>query len=219
MFFPVPDEIYSDPSYLELSANALRLWTFAGAWSAHHLRDGYVPTSVLPMWAADPEQTAEELVAQRVWRRAKGGFQYVHWPKQATKAYVEAERERNREKQRRYRERGNRLRDPALTGNSPVSNRVSNGVSNRPQPTNQPHHHPSGGGGGVGRRETDLSTGELSTGGERTAFKKALDQAVRENPEHLRCPHGTPAGLVKQPGTTLSAACANCRREQAREQS
>lgn len=217
MFFPVPDEVYSSPKYLELSDSAMALYTRAGSWSAHHLEDGYVPSTVLALFQAS-EQTAEELVAQRVWRRSRGGFQYVDWPRQATKSYVEAERERNREKQKRHRQRHNGGSHRLVTGDSPVSDRGSNRVTNRPQPTNQTHHHPSGGGGGFGSGNAELSTGELSTSDGRAAFKKALDREVAADSAHLRCQHGTPAGKILRPGTNVSATCARCRKEQPQEQ-
>jgi hypothetical protein len=103
-FFPVPDEFYADPQFAGLPGDALGLWTRAGSWSAHHLTDGFVPSTMLPvlLQQLDP-QSPHMLVERGVWKRARGGFQFVYWPKQASKDHVEAKREAARVRQEKAR--------------------------------------------------------------------------------------------------------------------
>lgn len=104
-FFPVPDEFFSDPQYLGWTAEAYALWTIAGSWSCARLTDGRIPTSAFALFPANVVVAAEELVERRIWKRARGGgYQYVTWPKQCTKAYVLAQREKQRLKKQRQRE-------------------------------------------------------------------------------------------------------------------
>jgi len=102
-FFPVPDEFYADPQFIPASDAAIVLWARAGSWSAHHLTDGHVPAGALLGFHKDGPAAAEELVQLRVWKRARGGYQYVVWPPHASRAYVEAKREGNRVRQQKKR--------------------------------------------------------------------------------------------------------------------
>lgn len=92
-FFPIPDEFYRDAKYLSWSSDAYALWSIAGSWSADRLTDGLVPTPALALFPSGPAGAADELVERGVWRRARGGFQYIDWPEVCSRAYVEAKRE------------------------------------------------------------------------------------------------------------------------------
>jgi hypothetical protein len=103
-FFPVPDEFYSDPQYLGWTAEAYALWTIAGSWSCDRLTDGLIPTSAFALFPPHVVTAAEELVERRIWKRARGGgYQYVSWPRECSRAYVEAKRAKERAKKRRQR--------------------------------------------------------------------------------------------------------------------
>jgi hypothetical protein len=102
-FFPVPDELYRDPSFLGWSAEAYALWMLAGSWSCDRLTDGSIPTVALALFPPAIAAAADELVEHRIWRRARGGYQYVSWPRQCTKAFVLAQREAERQKKERQR--------------------------------------------------------------------------------------------------------------------
>lgn len=102
-FFPIPDEFYRDPPFLGWSAEAYALWMLAGSWSADRLTDGSVPTTALALFPPNVSAAAEELVERRVWKRARGGFQYLDWPKECSRAVVEAKREAARTKKARQR--------------------------------------------------------------------------------------------------------------------
>jgi hypothetical protein len=102
-FFPIPDEFYRDPDYLGWSAEAYAAWSIAGSWSADRLTDGFIPTKALPLFPAFVTTAADELVERKIWRRARGGFQYCAWPRECSRAYVEAKRERERKRKARQR--------------------------------------------------------------------------------------------------------------------
>jgi hypothetical protein len=102
-FFPIPDEFYRDPKFLGWSAEAYALWVIAGSWSADRLTDGFVPIMALALFPAAIAASAAELVERRVWKRARGGFQYVGWPRECSRAYVEAKREAERVRKQRQR--------------------------------------------------------------------------------------------------------------------
>ncbi|MFL6141597.1 MAG: hypothetical protein ACJ72N_06980 [Labedaea sp.] len=104
-FFPIPDELFSDPKYLGWSAEAYSLWIFAGSWSCNRLTDGLVPTTALALFPAAFTASTEELVERGIWKRARGGYQYADWPRECSRAYVEAKRES--ERTRKQRQRGN----------------------------------------------------------------------------------------------------------------
>lgn len=101
--FPISDGFYADPVYLGLSGDAVALWTRSASWSTHHLTDGFVPTSALAVLQVSDEQIPDELVARGIWKRTRGGFRHVDWPKQASSDYVEAKREADRARQQRRR--------------------------------------------------------------------------------------------------------------------
>lgn len=97
-FFPLPDEFYADPLFLGQSDAAVALYARAGSWSAHHLTDGLVPSTALPLLTTATEAPAQ-LCEVGVWKRTRGGFQFVDWPREASRAYVEAKREAWRRRQ------------------------------------------------------------------------------------------------------------------------
>jgi hypothetical protein len=103
-FFPVPDEFYSDPQYLGWTADAIATWVIAGSWSCDRLTDGFIPTMAFALFPPFASTAAEELVERRIWKRSRGGgYQFVTWPKQCSKAYVLAQREKERLKKQRQR--------------------------------------------------------------------------------------------------------------------
>lgn len=133
-YFPLSDEFHSMPELLGASDAAVALYARAASWSACHLTDGHVPSGALPLLTASHEQAAAELVERRVWRRSRGGFQFVAWPKQATRSNVEAQREASKRRQQKYRS----AEGEASRRDSRVSNGVTNGVSHSAHAT--PRH-------------------------------------------------------------------------------
>lgn len=133
-YFPLSDEFHSMPELLGASDAAVALYARAASWSACHLTDGHVPSGALPLLTASHEQAPAELVERRVWRRSRGGFQFVAWPKQATRSNVEAQREASRRRQQK-----NRSTDEEVSRrDSRVTHGVTNGVSHSAHAT--PRH-------------------------------------------------------------------------------
>jgi hypothetical protein len=84
--------------------NAIGLWTLAGTWSAKELTDGYVPDYLIEELASTPA-IAGQLVKAGLWETADNGWSFVGWRKyQPTREQVLAEREREAERKRKYRE-------------------------------------------------------------------------------------------------------------------
>lgn len=102
-WFPLSDELYSDPQFVSLSDAALALWTRAASWSTRHLTDGSVPSKVLPLLTSAVEQAPAELVEHGVWRRARGGFVFADWPKYATSEHVKNKRQIERDRKAKQR--------------------------------------------------------------------------------------------------------------------
>ncbi|MCO1575338.1 hypothetical protein M8C13_06135 [Crossiella sp. SN42] len=120
-FFPVPDEFYRDPQFLGWSAHAYALWMLAGSWSADRTTDGFVPTAALALFPQDVSAAADELVERGIWRRARGGYQYVTWPEECSRARIEAKKEAWRQRQRKHRSSGaamSRVTHAGVTGES-----------------------------------------------------------------------------------------------------
>lgn len=105
-WFLVDDAFHSHHKTMATTPAALGLWVVAGSWAAANPDGGFVPLYVLPRLIPDWEQLAEELVAQRLWVRAKGGFRFRDWDHyQPTKEQVEKARANARERQRKRRDK------------------------------------------------------------------------------------------------------------------
>lgn len=109
MFF-VDDAFHDSPEVqripLEHRAAAVGLWTLAGAWSRHGLRDGFVPDFMIPSFGGTTE-LAEILCdggKLALWRRRRGGYLFLNWAKwQDTRESVEQKRAAWKERQSRSR--------------------------------------------------------------------------------------------------------------------
>jgi hypothetical protein len=94
-WFKVDDSFYAHPKVLATDADALGLWVVAGAWSAAHLTDGFVPDHVLSRLLPDSDKLARKLVTSGMWRRVRGGHQFHDWGDfQPTSSDVRAMREK-----------------------------------------------------------------------------------------------------------------------------
>jgi hypothetical protein len=117
-WFPISDDLYSDPRFMRLSDAALALYCRAGAWCAHWLTDGHLPGETLGLLRAT-EDAANELVTAGIWhvsRRDTWGeshvtnthddaadFQFAEWPRHATREAVERRKKADTARQRSYR--------------------------------------------------------------------------------------------------------------------
>lgn len=109
-WFKVDDAFHSHPKVMELSVEAVGLWTLAGTWCANYLTDGVIKESVLHRFgrtSANVRELCAELVDSGLWETVDDGvYKYRNWAEyQPVKDDVEAEREAARERMRQVRAR------------------------------------------------------------------------------------------------------------------
>lgn len=97
MWFKVCNSLAQHRKALEAGAEAIGLWTLAGAWSCGQLTNGFVPDSVVARLVANAEALASRLVQVGLWERVENGYQFHEW----TDYQPDAEQERHRQEQRR----------------------------------------------------------------------------------------------------------------------
>lgn len=143
-----------------LSDPAFRLLTSAIFWCARNLTDGHVPDGDLdgakPRKMKRPDKFVPELLDRDLWHEAgsvcgskkcpanpanpparanSGWLIHDYFDYQPTKTEVLAEREKNAERQRRYRERHAESRSESNGVSNGVTAPVSNGTPSRPVPS------------------------------------------------------------------------------------
>jgi hypothetical protein len=103
-WFKVDDGFHGHPKVVELSLEAVGVWTLAGSWCASYLTDGEIGLKSIQRLGGSQEQ-ANELVYAGLWTEPEPGlFQFKDWGDyQPLKAAVEAEREAARERMKRVR--------------------------------------------------------------------------------------------------------------------
>lgn len=103
-WFKVDDGFHGHPKVMDLSLEAVGLWTLAGTWCANYLTDGEIPMKVIKRLGG-AKKHAKELVVSGLWtEKAPEIYQFCGWNEyQPTKNDVEAEREAARERMREHR--------------------------------------------------------------------------------------------------------------------
>lgn len=108
-WFRVDDSFHTSRKVFELRAGkgsdaAIALWVMAGAWAAQQNTEGFVPISAVSMLGK--AAAAKALVRVGLWEAVPGGYRFHDWTDyQPTKAEVESQRKRNRDKVRAWRAR------------------------------------------------------------------------------------------------------------------
>ena len=106
-WFKVDDKFHAAQEVKQLPrsirAEAIGLWTLAGAWSADLLKDGFVPLFMVEELGGSFE-AADALVTVKLWRKTKTGYWFRNWSKwQPTRAEVETNRKEERDRKAAYR--------------------------------------------------------------------------------------------------------------------
>jgi hypothetical protein len=132
-WFKVDDGFAFHRKAIKAGNTALGLWVRAGSWCAHQLTDGQVPSEVLPLLGGSVED-AEALVSAGFWQQIEGGYQFYGWHDyQPTKADVEEERAKARERQKEWRKNKRNAVSNAVTDSvtNAVTDTVTDAVSHR----------------------------------------------------------------------------------------
>ena len=108
-WFKVDDGLTSSRKWLSIPKKhrfeAVGVWTWAGSWAAKELMDGVIPDFMLVEWGVR-KVIKDHLVSAGLWTEVDSNVCYLKWDEyQPTKAEVEAERAKNREKLRKWRDR------------------------------------------------------------------------------------------------------------------
>jgi len=139
-WFKVDDKLHSSKKLLKIPRRhrlaAIGLWTVAGSWAADQVTDGNVPDYMIPEWGGT-ENLVQQLVAAGLWTPSFDGHGFSNWSEyQPMKADIEAGREKNAAKLRKWRE-SNHGTNHDVTGlqggYEPVSNPAPDPT--RPDPT------------------------------------------------------------------------------------
>lgn len=109
MWFKADDKFHSSKKLTKIPKRArfgaAGLWVIAGTWCGDQLTDGFVPDFMIKLWGPPPS-AAKALVEVGLWAVVEEGYQFVKWAEyQPTKADVEADRKRNRERQQAWRDK------------------------------------------------------------------------------------------------------------------
>lgn len=103
MWFKIDDKLHSHPKRHSAGLRAMGLWAMAGSWCGDQLTDGFVPQHMLAALGGKPAD-AKALVDAGLWDTRPGGWQFRGWSDwNPSRAEVEAEREKNRERMAEWR--------------------------------------------------------------------------------------------------------------------
>jgi hypothetical protein len=102
-WFKVDDGFHGHPKVMDLSLEAVGLWSLAGSWCAKYLTDGFVPEKTIRRLGGGPD-VAMELLTAGLWEAQNGGWQFKDWTDyQPSKVEVEAERQAARDRMKKVR--------------------------------------------------------------------------------------------------------------------
>jgi hypothetical protein len=108
--------------------DAIALWVFAGCWSSHALREGFVPNGVIRAYGFHLE-AATELVRVGLWVAAEGGYRFHDWADyQPSAAQIEERRRAGAERKARSRAKLSGARIDSRVGESQRDGGIVTGV-------------------------------------------------------------------------------------------
>ena len=207
VWFKVDDGFYTSRKVLSIPRTqrlaAVGLWTMAGNWAARELSDGVVPAYVLDEIGVTPK-LREALIKARLWLdHPEGGVAFHDWAAyQPTREQIEDERRKTAERQAKW-----RSRHKGETGDSPVSDdvsnalltgdsRVSNGAPTRPDPSRPDQSTPKGVGRASRLPEPFLVTAEMRDWANAEVPAVDVDKATRTFVDYWRAKSGKDATKV-----------------------
>lgn len=122
MWFKLDDGFHSSRKLLSIPKRhrfaSAGLWSVAGSWCGHNLTDGHVPAYMIEEWAPPPH-AVKCLVEAGFWDEVPTGYQFRNWLEyQPSKAEVEKDRARNRQRQKEWRERNKKGSSDGLAPDS-----------------------------------------------------------------------------------------------------
>lgn len=133
-WFKVDDRLHADDKVARLfaehprhAAAAMGLWVLAGSWCAQQRSDGRVPASVvreLNRRQRSTDRLTAALQSVGLWRSVGDWWEFNRWDAyNPTRAELDRKDSENRERVRRYRERGNALQENSVSASRPVPSR------------------------------------------------------------------------------------------------
>lgn len=103
-WFKVDDTFPFHAKVLDAGNAAIGLWVRAGAWSMQQLTDGYIPTNVIKQLGTIRD--ARRLVDAGLWAEKDDGFVFHEWEqRQPSRAKVQADRDANAARLRKWRDK------------------------------------------------------------------------------------------------------------------
>lgn len=102
-WFKVDDTLAFHAKTVAAGNAAMGLWVRAGAWSMQTLSDGFVPFHIARQLGSRAE--CKRLVDSDLWLEKDDGYLFHEWTqRQPSRAKVQADREHNAERLRKWRE-------------------------------------------------------------------------------------------------------------------
>ena len=115
-WFKVDDRLWAHPKFIGLPLAAVGLWVKAGSYCAAYETDGALPSTMVRTLGGQ-KRDSDRLVDAGLWHRTEDGFTFHNWDEfQPTKAQLEAERRKTRERQQEWRDKNKK------TANAPQTN-------------------------------------------------------------------------------------------------
>ncbi|MCT1685479.1 hypothetical protein [Pseudoglutamicibacter cumminsii] len=184
-WFKVDDNFYDHPKVDSLTLEAVGVWLLCGTYAARHLTDGHIATRRAYRMGAT-EDTISELVEAGLWVETLGGYQFHEWDLyQPTRAAVEAERAKARERQQKRR----RARDEA--------GRYTSEDDNETKPVTDVSRRSSGDVTAMSQRDTSVTHGDVTE-----KFGRCHTSPDPTRPDPARPPKNTPTPTAPTDTTT-----------------
>lgn len=103
-WFKVDDTLTFHTKVMDAGNAAMGLWTRAGAWSMQQLTDGFIPKTIA--YQIGTKSQCQRLIDAGLWMQKDDGYMFHEWDqRQPSRARLEADREANAERLRKWRDK------------------------------------------------------------------------------------------------------------------